>query len=249
MDTVFTGRIWKLPDDVDTDTIIPGRYGVLPSAEEMSRHCLEPLRPELAAAARPGDIFVAGKNFGCGSSREFAPACIAALGVRCIVAKSFARIFYRNGINNGMLLIETDDLYDRCEEGDLLTVEVNRCLKVNGQVIPIRQIPDNLFEIIKAGGLVPRYRALNEAAEAAESVQKEVFLLRGICYASHRNALRLLHRLCFFYCFLKERKHLRHLKAILCFCILRCHRDAVLRLCLAIHLYQDNLQFRDQIIF
>ncbi|MFR3993182.1 MAG: 3-isopropylmalate dehydratase [Angelakisella sp.] len=132
------------------------------------------MRPELAAAARPGDIFVAGKNFGCGSSREFAPACIAALGVRCIVAKSFARIFYRNGINNGMLLIETDDLYDRCEEGDLLTVEVNRCLKVNGQVIPIQQIPDNLFEIIKAGGLVPRYRALNEAAEAAESVQKEV---------------------------------------------------------------------------
>ena len=117
---------------------------------------------------------MAGKNFGCGFSREFAPACIAALGVRCIVAKSFARIFYRNGINNGMLLIETDDLYDRCEEGDLLTVEVNRCLKVNGQVIPIRQIPDNLFEIIKAGGLVPRYRALNEAAEAAESVQKEV---------------------------------------------------------------------------
>ncbi len=88
--------------------------------------------------------------------------------------RAFARIFYRNGINNGMLLIETDDLYDRCEEGDLLTVEVNRCLKVNGQVIPIRQIPDNLFEIIKAGGLVPRYRALNEAAEAAESVQKEV---------------------------------------------------------------------------
>ena len=172
MDTVFTGRIWKLPDDVDTDTIIPGRYGVLPSAEEMSRHCLEPLRPELAAAARPGDIFVAGKNFGCGSSREFAPACIAALGVRCIVAKSFARIFYRNGINNGMLLIETDDLYDRCEEGDLLTVEVNRCLKVNGQVIPIRQIPDNLFEIIKAGGLVPRYRALNEATEAPPNPSK-----------------------------------------------------------------------------
>ena len=99
---------------------------------------------------RPGDIFVAGKNFGCGSSREFAPACIAALGVRCIVAKSFARIFYRNGINNGMLLIETDDLYDRCEEGNLLTVEVNRCLKVNGQVIPIRQIPVYLSNPLKA---------------------------------------------------------------------------------------------------
>ena len=171
MDTVFTGRIWKLPDDVDTDTIIPGRYGMLPSAEEMSRHCQEPLRPELAAAARPGDIFVAGKNFGCGSSREHAPIVIKESGISCVIAETFARIFYRNGINNGMLLIETDDLYDRCEEGDLLTVEVNRCLKVNGQVIPIRQIPDNLFEIIKAGGLVPRYRALNEAAE---SVQKEV---------------------------------------------------------------------------
>ena len=93
MDTVFTGRIWKLPDDVDTDTIIPGRYGVLPSAEEMSRHCLEPLRPELAAAARPGDIFVAGKNFGCGSSREFAPACIALPQIRIdepqVVSKSY----------------------------------------------------------------------------------------------------------------------------------------------------------------
>ena len=117
---------------------------------------------------------VAHNNFGCGSSREHAPIAIKASGIACVIAATFARIFYRNGINNGMLLIETDDLYDRCEEGDLLTVEVNRCLKVNGQVIPIRQIPDNLFEIIKAGGLVPRYRALNEAAEAAESVQKEV---------------------------------------------------------------------------
>ena len=155
MDTVFTGRIWKLPDDVDTDTIIPGRYGVLPSAEEMSRHCLEPLRPELAAAARPGDIFAAGKNFGCGSSREFAPACIAALGVRCIVAKSFARIFYRNGINNGMLLIETDDLYDRCEEGDLLTVEVNRCLKVNGRSFPSGKFPIICLRSSRPGGWYP----------------------------------------------------------------------------------------------
>ena len=128
-------------------------------------------KPEYAGK---GQILVAGPEFGIGSSREHAPIAIKATGISCVIAHSFARIFYRNGINNGMLLIETDDLYDRCEEGDLLTVEVNRCLKVNGQVIPIRQIPDNLFEIIKAGGLVPRYRALNEAAEAAESVQKEV---------------------------------------------------------------------------
>ena len=168
------GSVFKYPDNVDTDVIIPARHLNTQDARELASHCMEDIDKDFIHNVKDGDIMVGGWNFGCGSSREFAPACIAALGVRCIVAKSFARIFYRNGINNGMLLIETDDLYDRCEEGDLLTVEVNRCLKVNGQVIPIRQIPDNLFEIIKAGGLVPRYRALNEAAEAAESVQKEV---------------------------------------------------------------------------
>lgn len=172
MEYQFSGKVWKLPDDVDTDTIIPGRYGVLPTAKDMSRHCLEPLRPELASEAKPGDIFVAGKNFGCGSSREFAPECIKALGVNCIIAKSFARIFYRNGINNGMFLIETDDLYDRCEEGDILTVEVNRCIRVNGQEVPIRELPDNLFAIIQDGGLVAHYRQLNEAKEA--EANKEV---------------------------------------------------------------------------
>lgn len=165
MDYTFSGKIWKLPDDVDTDTIIPGRYGVLPTALDMSRHCLEPLRPELAGQAKPGDIFVAGKNFGCGSSREFAPACIAALGVRCIIAKSFARIFYRNGINNGMLLIENSGIYDLCQEGDLLTVEVNKQLLVNGHAVSIRPIPDNLFAIIRSGGLTPHYQALNEQQE------------------------------------------------------------------------------------
>lgn len=168
MENVFTGRIWKLPDDVDTDTIIPGRYGVLPTALDMSKHCLEPLRPELASEAKPGDIFVAGKNFGCGSSREFAPECIKALGVECIIAKSFARIFFRNAINDGMLLIETDDVYDLCEEGDLLTVEVNKCVVVNGKSVPIRALPENLFSIIRAGGLVARYRALNEELERTQ---------------------------------------------------------------------------------
>jgi 3-isopropylmalate dehydratase small subunit len=161
MEYSFSGRIWKLPDDVDTDTIIPGRYGVLPTAKEMSKHCLEPLRPELASTARPGDIFVAGKNFGCGSSREFAPECIKALGVNCIIAKSFARIFYRNGINNGMFLIECDDVYDECKEGDTLTVEVNKCIRVNGKEIAIKEMPENLFEIIKNGGLVEHYSKMN----------------------------------------------------------------------------------------
>lgn len=165
MEELFCGRIWKLPDDVDTDTIIPGRYGVLPTALDMSRHCLEPLFPELALKVKEGDIFVAGKNFGCGSSREFAPACIKALGVRCIIAKSFARIFYRNGINNGMFLIECPELYEHCREGDILTVKVNESVTVHGQTFPIAKIPDNLYKIIAGGGLVAHYRQLNEKEE------------------------------------------------------------------------------------
>ena len=157
MDTVFTGRIWKLPDDVDTDTIIPGRYGVLPSAEEMSRHCLEPLRPELAAAARPGDIFVAGKNFGCGSSREFAPACIAALGVRCIVAKSFARIFYRNAINIGLPIIECPAAAQGIDAGDEVEVDFDSGMiynKTKGTQFQGQAFPEFMQKIIKAEGLI-----------------------------------------------------------------------------------------------
>ena len=165
MKEMYSGKVWKLPDDVDTDTIIPGRYGVLPNAYEMSKHCLEPLRPMLASEAQPRDIFVAGKNFGCGSSREQAPACIAALGVRIIIAKSFARIFYRNGINNGMLLIESPDVPDVCEEGDVVTVEMNRKISVNGRDYPIQTFPPNILSIIEDGGLVERYRKMNESSE------------------------------------------------------------------------------------
>lgn len=165
MEEKFSGKVWKFPDDVDTDTIIPGRYGVLPTAKDMSRHCMEPLRPEFASQVQPGDIIVAGKNFGCGSSREQAPECIKVLGIRCIIAKSFARIFYRNGINNGMLLIESKDVPNDCEEGDIVTVEVNKRIVINGREFPITRIPDNLFSIIMDGGLVNSYRKKNEQKE------------------------------------------------------------------------------------
>lgn len=154
MDQKFSGKVWKLPDDVDTDTIIAGRHGVIVDKKEMGMHCLETLRPEFASTVQPGDIIVAGKNFGCGSSREMAPESIAVNGVYCIVAKSFARIFFRNGINNGMLLIESEDIPDYCGEGDILTVEVNRKVSVNGKDFPIAKLPSNLFQIIQDGGLV-----------------------------------------------------------------------------------------------
>ena len=100
METSFTGRVWVLGDDIDTDIIIPTEYLALKTIDDMKQYGFSPLRPELAGEIRKGDIIVAGKNFGCGSSREQAPEIIKALGIQCVIAKSFARIFFRNSINN-----------------------------------------------------------------------------------------------------------------------------------------------------
>ena len=121
----YTGKVWVLGDDIDTDIIIPTEYLALKTIEDMKQYGFSPLRPELAGQIQPGDIIVAGKNFGCGSSREQAPEVIKALGIPCIIAKSFARIFYRNALNNGLLLLEQPELHDVVKEGDTITVTVN----------------------------------------------------------------------------------------------------------------------------
>lgn len=157
----FTGKVWTLGDDIDTDIIIPTEYLALKTIEDMKRYGFSPLRPELAAQIGPGDIIVAGKNFGCGSSREQAPEVIKALGIKCIVAKSFARIFFRNSINNGLLLIEQPDLHDDVREGDIVTVTVNEEIDYKGKKYPIASLPENLVEIIGAGGLVKAMRIKN----------------------------------------------------------------------------------------
>lgn len=157
----FTGKVWTLGDDIDTDIIIPTEYLALKTIEDMKQYGFSPLRPELAAQIGEGDIIVAGKNFGCGSSREQAPEIIKALGVRCVIAKSFARIFFRNSINNGLLLIEQPKLYDEIKEGDTITVIVNEYVDYNGKQYPIASLPDNLVDIIRAGGLVKAMRRLN----------------------------------------------------------------------------------------
>ena len=157
----FTGRVWVLGDDIDTDIIIPTDYLALKTINDMKQYGFSPLRPELAAQIKEGDIIVAGKNFGCGSSREQAPEVIKALGIRCIIAKSFARIFFRNSINNGLLLIEQPDLYDDMKEGGSITVTVNQDVDYNGKKYPIASLPDNLVEIINAGGLVKAMRKRN----------------------------------------------------------------------------------------
>ena len=157
----YTGKVWVLGDDIDTDIIIPTEYLALKTIEDMKQYGFSPLRPELAGQIKPGDIIVAGKNFGCGSSREQAPEVIKALGIPCIIAKSFARIFYRNALNTGLLLLEQPELHDVVKEGDTITVTVNEDVEYNGKKYPIASLPENLMEIIEAGGLVKAMRKRN----------------------------------------------------------------------------------------
>ena len=157
----YTGKVWVLGDDIDTDIIIPTEYLALKTIDDMKQYGFSPLRPELAGQIEKGDIIVAGKNFGCGSSREQAPEVIKALGIPCIIAKSFARIFYRNALNNGLLLLEQPELHDVVKEGDTITVTVNEDVEYNGKKYPIASLPENLMEIIEAGGLVKAMRKRN----------------------------------------------------------------------------------------
>ena len=157
----FTGKVWVLGDDIDTDIIIPTEYLALKTIDDMKQYGFSPLRPELAGQIENGDIIVAGKNFGCGSSREQAPEIIKALGISCVIAKSFARIFFRNSINNGLLLIEQPDLHDDIKEGDTITVKMNEHVDYNGKTYPIAALPENLMDIIQAGGLVKAMRKRN----------------------------------------------------------------------------------------
>ena len=157
----FEARAWVLGDDIDTDIIIPTEYLALKTIDDMKQYGFSPLRPELAGQIEKGDIIVAGKNFGCGSSREQAPEIIKALGISCVIAKSFARIFFRNSINNGLLLIEQPDLHDDIKEGDTITVKMNEHVDYNGKTYPIAALPENLMDIIQAGGLVKAMRKRN----------------------------------------------------------------------------------------
>ena len=157
----FTGKVWVMGDDIDTDIILPTEYVVFKTIDEMKPYAFSPLRQDIAKDIKPGDIIVAGNNFGCGSSREQAPEVVKALGVKCVIAKSFARIFFRNAINNGLLLIENEKLADDIKEGDEITVTINEKIEYKGKEYPIVSLPDNLVEILDAGGLVKAMRRRN----------------------------------------------------------------------------------------
>ncbi len=162
MEKNFKGKIWVMGDDIDTDTIIPGKRGTIPNIREMANYAFELYRPDFVPNVQPGDIIVAGKNFGCGSSREQAATVIATNGVRCIIAKSYARIFFRNAFNSGILLLQNDEIQDACKEGDTVTVDVDaNTISVNGKTFKTKKVPDNLFEIVNDGGLVAHVKKIN----------------------------------------------------------------------------------------
>lgn len=158
----FSGKIWKLGDDIDTDIIIPTQFLALETVDAMKKYAFFPLRPELAGLIQPGDIIIAGKNFGCGSSREQAPEILAALKLNCIIAKSYARIFYRNAFNNGLLLLENNEIYDCCNEGDQVSVDLEQSqVSLGEKSFQVASIPGDLLGMVEAGGLVPFMRKRN----------------------------------------------------------------------------------------
>lgn len=151
----FTGKVWVLGDDIDTDIIIPTEYLALKTIDDMKQYGFSPLRPELAGQIQKGDIIVAGKNFGCGSSREQAPSVLKALGVQAVVAKSFARIFYRNAINIGLPVIVCKDLPDAVSTGDEMELSLTEGVaKANGQVFSCTKLPPYMQQILSQGGLI-----------------------------------------------------------------------------------------------
>ena len=155
MEKKFSGKIWKFGNDIDTDTIIPGKRGTIPDRNEMKKYAFELLKPEFGSTVQPGDILVAGTNFGCGSSREQAATVLSYNGVRCIIAKSFARIFFRNAFNSGILLLTCDQIQDVCEGGDIVTVDVDaQTVSVNGKSFKVGAVPENLYNIVANGGLI-----------------------------------------------------------------------------------------------
>lgn len=157
----FTGGVWVLGDSVDTDIIISTEYLALKTIEGMKQYGFGPLRPKLAGQIREGDIIVAGKNFGCGSSKEQAPEIIKVLGIHYAIAKSYARIFFRSSINNELLSIEQPDPRDAMSEGDKITVKVDHFMKYQEKKYPIASLLENLVDIINTDNLVKMMRELN----------------------------------------------------------------------------------------
>lgn len=153
----ITGKVWKFGDDIDTDAIIPARYLNTSDAKELASHVMEDADIDFPKKVKAGDVLVAGKNFGCGSSREHAPIAIKAAGIQAVVAKSYARIFYRNAFNIGLPIFESAEISDILAEGAVIEIDGDGGVikdTVTGKTFAIKAIPPFMQELIGAGGLV-----------------------------------------------------------------------------------------------
>ncbi len=164
------GRVFKYGANVDTDVIIPARYLNTSDPAELAKHCMEDIDPEFASKVQPGDIVMATTNFGCGSSREHAPLAIKASGVSCVIAESFARIFFRNAINIGLPILECEDAVRETDAGDIVSVDLATGTITNetkGKTFKAKPYPDFMLQIIRFGGLINYTKHKLEAAKAA----------------------------------------------------------------------------------
>jgi len=151
------GKAWKFGDDVNTDEIIPARYLITTDPKELAKHVMEDIDPEFPNKVQPGDIIVAGKNFGCGSSREHAPLALKGAEIGAIIAESFARIFYRNAINLGLPIIESPEIAKETDEGSILEIDLAEGIVRNvtkGKEYKIKPLPESLQKVMEAGGLM-----------------------------------------------------------------------------------------------
>ena len=153
---IIKGKAWKFKDNIDTDVIIPARYLNTSDPKELALHCMEDYDSEFVKKMNQGDIIVAGRNFGCGSSREHAPIALKAAGVSCIIAKSFARIFFRNAINIGLPIFESVEVVDQCSQGDIFEADTVQGVIKNltkDKVYKTNLLPEFIQKIITVGGL------------------------------------------------------------------------------------------------
>lgn len=170
---IITGRVWKFGDDVNTDVIFPGRYTYeLMSDEEMGKFALEDADSAFNRDARAGDIIVAGKNWGCGSSREQAVKSLKARGVAAVIAGGFSRIFYRNALNEGLLTITAPEAVDLAEEGETIQIDVEKSrITVSGIEVKFQPYPQYLNQLVSCGGLVPYTRRRVEQRNGEKTVR------------------------------------------------------------------------------
>ncbi|MFP3927557.1 MAG: 3-isopropylmalate dehydratase small subunit [Desulfobacteraceae bacterium] len=157
----INGRVWRFGDHVDTDLIIPARFLNVSDAEDLASHCFADHRPDFAGGCSEGDVLVAGKNFGCGSSREHAPLAVKEAGIRVIIAESFARIFYRNAFNIGLPLLESAEAARSLQEGETVSIDLGSgeiVREADGKTFRSEPVPEFMQDLIRAGGLVPYLR-------------------------------------------------------------------------------------------